>query len=146
MFFVSKSPSQTKEFALKLAKKARGGEIFALEGDLGGGKTYFTKWFARGLGIKNTIISPSFLLMKIYRVKQSSIKNFCHVDVYRLKTSSEIIQLGLKEYLGKKNTITIIEWADKIKNILRLYETTTLRFQFIDKNTRKVTIKKPHHK
>jgi len=146
MFFVSKSPSQTKKFALGLAKKARGGEILALEGGLGGGKTFFTKWFARGLGIKNTITSPSFLLMKIYRVKQNNINNFCHADVYRLKAPVEIIQLGLKEYLGKKDTITVIEWADKIKNILRPYKTTTLRFRFVDKNTRKITIKKPRLK
>jgi len=139
---LSESPLQTRSLALRLAKKAKGGDIYALVGDLGGGKTLFTKYFARGLGIKKTITSPSFLLMKIYQVNIRGIKRFCHVDVYRLKKPVEIVEIGLKEYLGDRQTVTVIEWADKIKKVLAPYKSTQLHFKFIDKNSRKITIKK----
>ena len=142
MFFIAKSPNKTKKFAFKMARKFKGGEILALIGDLGGGKTYFTKGLAQGLGIKKLISSPSFILMKIYPLKKGKIKQLCHVDLYRLKDPKDIIHLGLKEYLGQKNTICVIEWADKIKNILKPYIKITLNFQFVDRNTRKITMKK----
>ena len=121
MIITSKSPLQTTKLGLKLAKKAKGGHIFSLIGDLGGGKTHFTKGFAKGLGIKNAITSPSFVLMKIYKIKKGTIKYFCHVDAYRLKRPQEIIEIGLEEYLGRGDTVVVIEWADKIKTILNPY-------------------------
>lgn len=146
MRITTKSTRATINFGLRLAKKAQGGQIFALKGDLGGGKTYFTKGFARGLGIKKIIISPSFLLMKIYKIKKNRVKYFCHVDAYRLKKPKEILEIGLKEYLGQKDTITVIEWADKIKNILAPYPKTVLKFIFTDKSTRTITITKTRAK
>jgi len=143
MQIISNSPQQTANFGVKLAKKAKGGEIFALIGDLGGGKTCFTKGFARGLRIKMPVASPSFILMKVYKTRKGRIRNFCHVDVYRLKRPGEIFEVGLKEFLGKPDTITVIEWADKIKSILKPYKKTKIIFSFVNKNTRKIIIKKP---
>ncbi len=141
MIINSKSPQQTTSLGLKLAKKAKGGQIYSLIGDLGSGKTHFTKGFAKGLEIKSTITSPSFILMKVYKINKGKIKYFCHVDAYRLKQPQEIIEVGLKEYLDRKNTITVVEWADKIKKILNPYQQQIITFLFVDKNIRQIKIK-----
>jgi len=142
MIFLSKSPAQTKKFAFNFARRLEGGEVLCLIGDLGGGKTCFTKGLARGLGIKKMIASPSFLLLKVHKIKGRAIKYFCHVDAYRIKSSKEMVDLGLKDYLNQKNTVVVIEWADKIKNILKPYKKFIFEFLFINKNTRR--IKKSH--
>ncbi|MFA6099157.1 MAG: tRNA (adenosine(37)-N6)-threonylcarbamoyltransferase complex ATPase subunit type 1 TsaE [Patescibacteria group bacterium] len=144
MTITTTSAADTQKLGLKLAKKTKAGEIFALVGDLGGGKTCFTKGFARGLGVKNLISSPSFVLMKIHPLKRQLIRYFCHVDAYRLKRPGEIIEAGLAEYLGRRDTVTVIEWADRIEKILKPYEKTWLNFFFIDKNIRKIKITKKH--
>lgn len=141
MQFISNSTQDTLNFGLKLAKKSKGGDIYALIGDLGGGKTCFTKGFARGLGIKKTINSPSFLLMKVYKVNRPGIKFFCHVDVYRLKRPGEIVEIGVEEYLGRPDTITIIEWADKIKKLLTPHKKAVATFSLLDKNSRLIKFK-----
>lgn len=137
---ITNSPEQTINFGLTLAKKSIGGQIYSLIGDLGGGKTHFTKGFALGLGLNSEISSPSFVLMKVYKIKHKQAKYFCHVDVYRLKRPEEILEVGLNEYLGRPDTITVIEWADKIKKILAPHRETTLHFKFLDKNKRKITL------
>ena len=138
---ITNAPEETINFGLTLAKKSSGGQIYSLIGDLGGGKTHFTKGFAMGLGLKSEISSPSFVLMKVYKIKHKQAKYFCHVDVYRLKKPGEILEVGLEEYLGRPDTITVIEWADKIKKILSPYKQNILHFKFLDKNKRKITIK-----
>jgi len=137
---ITNSPEETINFGLTLAKKSSGGQIYSLIGDLGGGKTHFTKGFALGLGLKNQISSPSFILMKIYKIKHRQIKYLCHVDVYRLKKPEEILEVGLDEYIGRKDTITVIEWANKIQKVLSPYKQKILHFKFMDKNKRKITI------
>ena len=140
MIFYSKSPLKTKQIALILAKKLKGGEILALEGDLGGGKTTFAKGLAKALGLKKLIASPSFLIMKVYNIKKGRIKKFCHIDVYRLKNNKEIEGLGLVDYINKKDTVTVIEWADKINKYLKKFKKITILFKFVDKNQRRISI------
>ncbi len=119
MKFISSSEKQTFSFAKKFSKKLNGGEIIGLVGDLGAGKTVFAKGIAAGLGIKKNISSPTFVLMKIYPVKKNQqIKFLIHIDAYRIKKRQDIIAIGADEYFNNSETITIIEWADKIKNIL----------------------------
>jgi len=112
------SEKETFEFAKNYAKKLKGGEIIGLIGNLGAGKTVFSRGLAAGLGIKNKITSPTFVLMKVYNVKKEVIKHFCHIDAYRLKTEADLSAIGAEEYFGKPDTVTIIEWADKTRNIL----------------------------
>lgn len=124
---ITHSEKQTFNFGKKLAKKIRGGGVVALIGELGSGKTVLIKGIAAGLGIKKTITSPTFILMRLYKInKNKSKKNLsklrinwlCHVDAYRLKNEKDLINIGLKDWLGKPNVITVIEWADRVKNIL----------------------------
>lgn len=119
MQFFSTSERQTFNFAKDFSKKLTGGVILGLTGNLGAGKTVFTKGLAAGLGIKKRLASPSFVLMKIYPVsKHEKIKFFVHLDAYRIKSAADLIAIGLNEYAGRPDAVVIIEWADKIKTIL----------------------------
>jgi tRNA threonylcarbamoyladenosine biosynthesis protein TsaE len=117
---ITHSEKETFALAKKLGKKARGGEVYALSGDLGAGKTVFVRGFAAGLGIKRNINSPTFVLMKIYPVKKNkTIKHLCHIDAYRLKSARDLAAIGAADYLGHKDSVCLIEWPEKVKKILK---------------------------
>lgn len=118
MEYISKSEKETSAIAQKFARTLKGGEVIGLIGELGAGKTTFTKAIAKTLGVSKRLTSPTFVLMKIYEAKNDSIKNLVHIDAYRLKTTGDLLAIGAEEYLERPDTITIIEWADRIKNIL----------------------------
>lgn len=115
---ITNSEKETFNFAKKFAKRLKGGEIIGLTGDLGAGKTVFAKGLAAGLGVKKNITSPTFVLMKVYQTKYPNIKYLIHIDAYRLKTPQDLIAIGAEEYFNRPDTVTVIEWADKIKKIL----------------------------
>lgn len=125
---ISRSEKQTFNLGKKLAKKLRGGEIIALIGELGAGKTVLIKGLAVGLGVKKTITSPTFVLMKIYKILnfKSEILNLIHVDAYRLRSGQDLIDIGLKDWLGQSDTVTVIEWADRVKDILSRFNLRSL--------------------
>lgn len=118
MRFLSTSEKQTFDFAKNFSKKLKGGEVLGLIGDLGAGKTVFSRGLAKGLGIKKKITSPTFVLMRVYPVKKKRIKFFVHIDAYRIKSARDLEAIGAKEYFGRPDAITVIEWPDKIKKIL----------------------------
>ncbi|MFA5188117.1 MAG: tRNA (adenosine(37)-N6)-threonylcarbamoyltransferase complex ATPase subunit type 1 TsaE [Patescibacteria group bacterium] len=124
MEFISKTEKDTNQLAAKIARKLKGGEIIALEGDLGAGKTTFVKGLAKAFGIKQHVTSPTFVLMKVYecRIPKSEISNLVHVDCYRLDEPQELFYLGIEEYLNKPDTVVVIEWADKISNYLKKFK------------------------
>ncbi len=118
---ILKNEKELRSFAESFVKKLKGGETVALTGDLGSGKTTFTKAVAHHLNIKDTITSPTFNIMKLYSIpknKQLLSNKLCHVDAYRLDNKKDLSELDIKSYIQSLNTITIIEWAEKIKNIL----------------------------
>src|SRR3989338_7673870 len=98
--FTTTSAAQTRAFGAKLARELKGGEIIALVGNLGSGKTTFVKGLAKGLGVKDVITSPTFVLMKIYKAKHKTIKNFVHVDCYRIP-GIELTAIGLDDFLNQ---------------------------------------------
>src|SRR3989338_11279348 len=110
------SSDETKKTAEKFAKKLRGGEVIALIGDLGAGKTTFVKGIAKGLGIKQNITSPTFVLIKEYQVEcwKTQVKSLIHIDCYRMRYIKDALSFGITDYIGKKDVIVLIEWADKI--------------------------------
>ena len=112
---ITTTEKQTIILAQNLAKKLSGGEVLGLIGDLGAGKTVFTRGLAQGLGIKNNINSPTFVLMKVYPVQQGKIKNFVHIDAYRIKNLQDLLAIGIEDYLYQPDSIVVIEWADRIK-------------------------------
>ena len=116
---ITNNEEETLNFAAEFAKGLRGGEILALIGELGAGKTIFTKGLAKGLGINQRLSSPTFVYMKLYEIRdQEKLKRLCHVDAYRAQHEYDLINIGAEDFMGKEDTITVIEWADRIKNIL----------------------------
>lgn len=113
---IIKNEEEMIEQGKNIAELLTGGDILCLYGDLGAGKTTLTKGIALGLGIKEDILSPTFTLMNIYNLKG---KNLLHIDTYRLKDPRELVEIGVEDYLGDKNTITIIEWPEKIVPLLK---------------------------
>jgi tRNA threonylcarbamoyladenosine biosynthesis protein TsaE len=113
--------NETKLLAKKLAKTLKGGEIFALCGDLGAGKTTFTQFLAKELSIKKRVSSPTFVLMNLFSGKLPGSKKkviLYHLDLYRTKNFKEVSALGVTEFWGSPTSITVIEWGDKIKKFL----------------------------
>ncbi|MFA7662896.1 MAG: tRNA (adenosine(37)-N6)-threonylcarbamoyltransferase complex ATPase subunit type 1 TsaE [Patescibacteria group bacterium] len=116
---ITKKETETQNLAIKLAKNFKGGEVVALNGDLGSGKTAFTKGVAKFFGITKPITSPTFVLMKIYKIAgHQNIKTMVHIDTYRLANSQELVDIGVLEYFGRPDTVCLVEWAEKIKDIL----------------------------
>jgi len=115
----TKSEKETFEFAKEFAKSLKGGEVLGLIGNLGAGKTIFSKGIAEGLNIKEEITSPTFVYMKVYEVgNHSSIKKICHIDAYRIKDEHLLINIGALEYFNNPEVVTIVEWADKVEDLL----------------------------
>ena len=112
--FESNSESDTYEFAKSLALKSHKGDIYALIGELGVGKTAFTKGFAKGLGIKESIVSPTFTFVQVY--DDGTIPLY-HFDVYRIGDISEMDEIGYEDYFYGDG-ISIMEWADLVYELL----------------------------
>ena len=106
--------------AKKLANNIKGGEIFALIGPLGAGKTTFAKALGKQLKIKHKITSPTFTLLHSFPARLKSKKPIIlyHLDLYRTKNFREVKALGLAEFWGQPQAVTVIEWADKISRHL----------------------------
>ncbi|MGA2782112.1 MAG: tRNA (adenosine(37)-N6)-threonylcarbamoyltransferase complex ATPase subunit type 1 TsaE [Smithella sp.] len=134
---ISVSADQTSEIARFIGGKLRKGDILALSGELGSGKTCFTGGLARGLGVdeKYQITSPTFTLINEYPARFK----LYHFDVYRLNGYSEFEDLGYEEYFCGDG-IVVIEWAEKIVKILPA-DTFFISFEYIDENRRKIIIK-----
>lgn len=120
MIIQSDNLEQFQKIASNFAVKLKGGEVVGLIGELGLGKTTFIQFLAVAMGVKEKVLSPTFVLLKIYRAshRQSSIKQLVHVDAYRLNHAEELKNIGLPEYLNRPDTVTVIEWADQVKDIL----------------------------
>lgn len=117
---ITKSEAQTLALGKELASRLKGGEAIALVGDLGAGKTVLARGLARGLGVKNVINSPTFVLMKVYKINKSKskIKNLIHVDAYRLNAGQGLVDIGILDWLGQKDSVVLIEWAERVQDIL----------------------------
>ena len=112
--FESYSTEDTFEYAKKLGKNAKPGQVDTLTGDLGVGKTVFTKGFASGLSIDEPVDSPTFTIVKEYL---SGRLNFYHFDVYRIGDVSEMDEIGYEDYFYSDG-VCIIEWANLIEEII----------------------------
>ena len=111
----TKSPAETKALGEKIGKKLQGGEVIALTGELGAGKTCLTQGLALGLGInpREYVTSPSFTLINEYQGRLP----LYHIDLFRLKGRGEVEELGCEEYFCGEG-VTVIEWAEKVEDLL----------------------------
>ena len=123
--FVNKSEDDTRKLGLELAEKSEAGDVIALIGDLGTGKTALTRYIAEGLGIKDTISSPTFTIVKEYK---SGRLPLYHFDVYRLGDEEEFYDIGGEEYLYGDG-LCVIEWAEIIESAWT-ENTTVIRIEY----------------
>lgn len=122
---VSKSVRDTREIAkifldkiLKREKTSKGAMVVCLSGDLGAGKTAFTQSVAKHLGIKNKVISPTFVIIKNYELRIMNYKKLFHIDAYRLKNEKELLNLGWEEIIKNKDHLVFVEWPENVSKII----------------------------
>lgn len=139
---LTKNTEETKKIGAELAADLQGGEILALSGELGAGKTTLIQGLAGGLGIKEAVTSPTFILLSLYKLPKTlrQIKYLAHVDAYRLKNSDEALGVGLTDYLAKPDTVTVIEWAEKFEKILKNYQTKNIYIKSFSPTNREIII------
>lgn len=106
----TQSPEATEAFGRALAACLRGGEAIALHGDLGAGKTVLARGLARGLGIAEAVRSPTFTIVQEYA--GTSLRLY-HIDLYRLAGAEAALAFGIEEYLGDRDAVTVVEWAER---------------------------------
>ncbi len=122
---LSKNTKETDKIAkifldklLKNKKERKGALIVGLSGDLGAGKTAFTKFFTKHIGIREKVFSPTYVIMKKYPIKLKGYKFFFHFDAYRLKNEKELLYLGWEEIIGNKEHLIFIEWPENVSKVI----------------------------
>lgn len=114
MIIESFQAEETFRIGYRMGKEAKAGEVYCLHGDLGVGKTVFTQGFAKGLGIEETVNSPTFTIIQEY---EGNRMPFYHYDVYRISDIEEMEEIGYEDYFYGKG-VCLIEWAELIEEIL----------------------------
>ncbi len=143
---ISKSLKDTEKFAkeilVKIHPHSGHATVVALSGDLGSGKTTFTKAFAGALGISpENITSPTFVIEKRFDIgNHHHFKKFIHIDAYRLEKSKDIEKLGWKGTLSDSGNIIIIEWPENIGGALP-HDAIRIYFRFVDEYSREIEVK-----
>ncbi len=136
------SLKDTEKLAKELSKQINCGDCILLYGDIGAGKTTFTKYLLEALGVKSIVSSPTFTLLNEY----TGVYPIYHFDMYRIENSDELYELGFEDYIDSKNSkyvktgLTLIEWPDNVKNILPK-QRIEITIEKLGENKRKFIIK-----
>lgn len=134
---ITKSEAETKEVAKGFTKAfLKNGGVVGLFGQLGSGKTTFVQAVGSTLGIKEKILSPTFIFIRNYQLAKLN-KTLFHIDLYRLEGSKDLENLGLREIFENPNNIVVVEWAEKLGKLLPK-DTIKIKFEILDKNTRRL--------
>lgn len=139
MIYSSNSPKETENLARVIAKELRSGDVICLRGDLGAGKTAFVQGLVKALGVEEPISSPTFTIINCYNGNMP----IYHFDVYRIDDCDEMYEIGYEEYVYGDG-ISVIEWPDKIKEILpeKRYDITISKDYEKHENFRYIEIEK----
>lgn len=134
--FLSSSPEHTRAIAKDLAKQVPFGTVICLEGDLGAGKTTFSKAFIASItGVEEDAIqSPTFIYLNSYEAHQGSLHHF---DLYRLKNSDEFVELGFLDYVSQ-DSLCLIEWPCRLQSLLKSYLLVSM--DYVSEHERKIQI------
>ena len=138
MQFESNSYETTLELGMRLAAVLRPGQVLALYGDLGAGKTVLSRGFARGLGITEPVTSPTFTVAQEYHAPDG--KWFYHLDMYRIDDERSALAFGIEEYLFAPDAVTLVEWPERIEKLLRGDNCFSLTLTHVSENTRLIEI------
>ena len=131
--FLSHSVDETNAIACKTAEKLQGGETLLLNGELGAGKTTFTKALFKALGVTAMVTSPTFTIMKTYHGRVFTVH---HLDMYRIENEDDVEELGLREQI-EDGDVTVIEW-NKFSDFNGKF--VTVNIEYLGENERKITI------
>ena len=137
----SKSVAETERFAQDFVQKLALGKratVIGLVGDLGSGKTTFVQFAAKALGVTHHVTSPTFVIMKFYKLFTTHYKLFIHIDAYRLESAQELLDLGWRDIASDPQNLVLVEWADRVVEALPK-DARQISFAFIDENTRDIT-------
>lgn len=132
------SDKETRQFGREVASMMKGGEVLCLYGELGAGKTTFTKGFIGYFLPKKRVLSPTYIIVRHYPTVKGRVKNIFHVDLYRLENTQEIEGMGLFEIINNKNNIVLIEWAERMGNH-KPKNRIDMFFSIINENRREIT-------
>lgn len=145
MEVITKSAQETAKLGEKLANNLKNGAVVCLYGELGSGKTVFVQGLAKGLGLKERILSPTFVMVRQYQVQSAKCiaHKFYHVDLYRIENEKDIEGLGLEEIWDDPQNLVAIEWAEKIKEILPK-KRIDVHFNYLNENDRKINYEVIH--
>lgn len=137
---ITNSAAETIELGKRIGALLKGGEVFALVGNLGTGKTHLIKGISLGLEADNSdqVSSPTFVLVNEY-FGRAGLIHIYHIDAYRIETLAEFAALGFEEYC-RPDSVVLIEWADKILPVLEGFDTIRLQLEHVSENQRKVSI------
>lgn len=138
---LTNSAQETQKLGEEFARSLHGGEIVALHGDLGSGKTTFTQGVAKGLGLHQSIVSPTFILMREYSIDKQALQTLYHIDLYRTENERDAKGLGIEDVFADKSGVVLIEWPEKMgelvpKNAIHIY------FTYVDENQRSIAIER----
>lgn len=140
MKIVSKNLEETKKIAKNIVQELslkNMANVIALEGDLGSGKTTLTQAIGGVLGVKENMHSPTFVIMKVYKIENPLFKKLIHIDAYRLEEEKELLHLGWEEILNDRENLVIIEWPERVPNLIPL-DAKRINLSFIDEDTREI--------
>ena len=134
MEFITHSPEETEKIGEALAKSLQPGTILAYRGDLGAGKTAFTRGLARGLGCKETVTSPTYTIVNEYLGGRLPL---FHFDMYRLASSDDLWDIGWEDYLEREG-VCAVEWSENVQDAME--DAITVTIEKLGENTRQITI------
>lgn len=141
MKYISKSEKETADIATEFVKNLKANEetatVVGLYGELGSGKTTFMKYVAKELGVKENIVSPTFVLMKRFRIPSTKFQTLIHIDAYRIEKDGEMVNLGWNEIISDSNNLIFIEWPEKIASIMPSH--TVIKFEHAKGENRRET-------
>ena len=134
MQFITKSPEETERLGERLGRTLHGGEVIAYLGDLGAGKTAFTRGLARGLDIPMRVTSPTYTIVNEYTGGRLPL---FHFDMYRLGSSDELFDIGWEDYL-LRGGVCAVEWSENVRDAME--NAITVAIEKTDDETRRITI------
>lgn len=135
MEFVTHTTEQTELLGEKLGRQLQGGEVIAYLGDLGAGKTAFTRGLARGLGIGQRVTSPTYTVVNEYEGGRLAL---FHFDMYRLGSSEELFDIGWEDYL-QRGGVCAVEWSENVSDAME--DAIFVEIEKLSENSRKITLK-----
>ena len=137
---ISNSEEETEALAARLAKELPRGSVLLLDGDLGAGKTVFSRGFARGLGISEPVSSPTYTIVQEYPLPGGGM--LYHLDLYRIDDSRSALAFGVDEFLDDPGSLALVEWPERIADILPA-EAVRIEIRHLSDSGREICVTRP---